>query len=478
MKKHKLFKATTQLSISTIVFVLSSYLINIILARILGPAQYGLYGVIISLVTVVNIMQTSGIPQATSKYIAEEKNDPHTILKSSLYLQLIFTLFITTIFFLLALPFSLLLKDTKLIPYIQLASFIFPFYGIFTLYSGFYNGLHFFSKQAFIMTLYSISKTFLVLILSFIWGLRGALVGLIIAPAISLVYGFQIPTTNHNSFSYKKLILFAFPLVGFAFLSTLLQTIDLYFIKSLILSDTASGYYTASQNISRIPYFLINSYALVIFPSISKNTSQNLHTNSQKIIRTSLRYIIMILAPITVIISATSKQLVQLIYSNTYLPAAPSLSVLILGMGFLTLFSLLCNILSGSGIPKLSFLLSGLSLIITSTFCFFLIPMFGLNGAALATTIGGFSAMVLAAFLVYRKFQVLASYKSVIKIIIASLGVYFIGLYIDVPPLFLPILYLILFTLYFAMLILMREITWKDWLQIQDILPSQIQFPR
>ena len=45
-------------------FVASGYAIHIGLARLLGPSDYGIYAVVISLMTMVNLIHTTGISQA------------------------------------------------------------------------------------------------------------------------------------------------------------------------------------------------------------------------------------------------------------------------------------------------------------------------------------------------------------------------------------------------------------------------------
>src|SRR4051812_14514395 len=107
-------KGFIHLTLSLGSFIVSGYLINIFLGRFLGPSSYGVYGVLISLMGIINIIQTGGIPLATAKFIAEDDARRDSILKSSLILQLLITLLITISLFLLAKPLSLLFNDPKL----------------------------------------------------------------------------------------------------------------------------------------------------------------------------------------------------------------------------------------------------------------------------------------------------------------------------------------------------------------------------
>ena len=53
-------------------FAASGYAIHIGLVRLLGPSDYGIYAVVISLMTMVNLILTTGILQAVSKYLAHD----------------------------------------------------------------------------------------------------------------------------------------------------------------------------------------------------------------------------------------------------------------------------------------------------------------------------------------------------------------------------------------------------------------------
>lgn len=231
-----LAKGTFYITISALFFVLSGYLINIWLGRTLGPESYGIYGVVIALLTAINLFQTSGLPQATSKFISSQPEKEDEILKSSLKLQVLSTLTITFLYFLFADMIARLLNDGNLASYIRLSSLVIPFYGIYALYYGYYNGVHQFKKQALISAVYAIAKLFLVIGLGYFFYLYGVIFGFILAPIIALCFGLRLPQKTNTHFSYKKLIYFSLPLIGFSLFSILEQSIDL-FLSKLFLSQ-------------------------------------------------------------------------------------------------------------------------------------------------------------------------------------------------------------------------------------------------
>jgi stage V sporulation protein B len=474
MKKTSLGRGTIYLTLSTIIFVLSSYIVNVWLGRYLGPSGYGVYGVIISLLTAINLTQTSGLPLAVAKYIAQDEDRADGILRSGLIVQTVSTLLASLLFFFLAQPLAHLLNDMSLVPYIQLCALVFPLYGVYSVYLNYYNGLHHFKTQAMMSIIYSIAKFVCIIGLVYFLHVYGAILGFVFAPVIALMFYLHLPKKNANRFPYKKLILFSLPLTFIAIFSNLLQSVDLFFIKGMMHSDASTGIYTANQNIAEIPFYGITALASVLFPGISRSISQNLPDQTRSLIVKSLRFTWLIITPSIFLIAATSGEILQFLYSAKYISGASSLSILAMASGLFTLFTMLATILSSSGSPWMSSILSGTGLAINSILCLFLIPLYGISGAAIATTIAVGIVMLIAAFLVYRKFQVLFDASSVLKILLASSVIFLLGKVIIIPVIILPLLYIALFIVYGAMLYLLKEIKKEDMLLVQSLLPSWI----
>jgi O-antigen/teichoic acid export membrane protein len=70
--KQSVLRGTIYLMAAQAAFVASGYAIHISLGRLLGPSEYGIYAVVISLMTMVNLILTTGIPQAVAKYVAHD----------------------------------------------------------------------------------------------------------------------------------------------------------------------------------------------------------------------------------------------------------------------------------------------------------------------------------------------------------------------------------------------------------------------
>jgi len=171
------------------------------------------------------------------------------------------------------------------------------------------------------------------------------------------------------------------------------------------------------------------------------------------------------------LISATSTELLTLVYSSRYVSAASSLSILAFGLGFLSIFFVLSNVIMGSGKPWIVLMMILPLVAFDIGLNVFLVPRFGLLGAAWATTVTGFFGMGVSSLYVIRRFGALVALKSLGRICLASLIIYFIALQIPLSPLWLPLLYIALFGLYMGILWLTMELKRDDLATFKRLVP-------
>jgi O-antigen/teichoic acid export membrane protein len=468
-------RGTLFVMISTFVFFLGGYVIQVGLGRYLGPVEYGTFGVILTIMNMVNLFLTYGFPKSAAKYIAEGKVKTGSIIKTATRVQLIFCTLGFIIYLGLSSVIANLLNDPGLTRYIMLSSISIPAYALFAIYSGGYlNGMRRFGRQALVSIVNSLGKVGLVFIFVLIgWGVNGAILGYIGSSLFGLVLAFRFVRPiekGEDTFSWKQLLSFGIPVTVFAVLFFLLMSIDLYAVKALDAVKADVGYYTAASTISKLSYYLFAGLAITLLPSISKSTSTGNVEQTGNYIRRSMRYMTLILLPVTLLISATSSGLTELIYSSTYINAAEPLSILVLGLALLSVFSVLNSVIMGAGKPGVAVWIILPLVLMDILLNIYLIPRYGLTGAALATTSTGFVGMCAVAIYVYWKFKALVNALSALKIVLASVVIYLIAVSVSVPPAWLVLLYIGLAALYAVMLWVLREIQREDIEMVKKIV--------
>ena len=471
--KTTVTKGSVYVVVAQMFMIVCAYIIHIGLGRFLGPEGYGIYGVIMALVSMFTLIVSSGLPQAVSKYIAEDSKKAWSIIKRMAKVQFIFSLCLFAVFFFGAKIIANLLNDESLVVYIRIISFVIPLRAMTYLYSAYLNGKHYFKRAAFLVNLYSVYRVIFIFGLAYFFYVKGVFFGLIITSVVSLILVLLSIKDKGDvyEFDVKKAIRFAIPTSIFTVLLTFLLSLDLYMVKSLLGSNELVGYYTSAAVISQMPYQLFSALSFVLLPAVSHSIANKLVIRTKRLINQSMRHILILLVPLVVLISAKSQKIISFIYSSRYIAAAEPLSILTIGLGFFVLFFILTTMINASGKPKLSLFILLLVIPLNFVLNFVLIRTYGLKGAAISTTIASFVAMVIAGGYMYKRFKTIVSFKSVVKILIAGLIIYFIALRINLSKYFLVAEVVVLFALYIVILWVLKEIKRGDIIRFKSLNP-------
>ena len=460
-------RGTLYLMLAHLVYLTSSYLIHFWLGQYLGPETYGVYGVILGLMTTVSLLLTTGFPQGASKYIAEENASLGRIVAGSRRVQVLFAAVVFGLYIGLAGPIAGLLNDPSLAPYIRISALVVPFYALYALYNeGYLNGLRRFGSQAKAMTANSVAKVVLVFTLVLLGlGVKGAILGYVLGAAVGWLIAWwylgSVPKGS-DGFDWRQFLRFGVPATLFSAMLYLVMSFDLFAVKAFRLGDDAAGWYTAATTIAKVPYFIFGGLASALLPSVSRSTSAKDVELTTSYIRQSTRYMLLLLLPGVLLMSATSEGLVSLVYGQDYIEAAAPLRILVFGLAFLSAFFVFAHVIMGSGKPNVVFGMAACLVAVAVTLNIFLIPRYEMVGAAWATTIASLIGMIASAAYLLVRFRALVAVSSLVKICLASAVIYVVALFIPSSPYLLPLVYVGLFAIYFGLLFLVKEFTGDD----------------
>lgn len=411
-------RALVWLTASEIIFNLAGYVIHASLGRILGPEDYGRFGVIITLTTMIIVLLGNGVPTAMSKFIAENF-DTHpgrvkNIKATAILLQAMIMVPATIIFYLLA-PWvaNTLLRDPSLTPLFQISALIIPGFALASFYFYYYTGLHYFRLQAVLKTLRAVARIVFIVGFAYFWGVTGAISGYIVAPlavfAIAFLYDLfkvspKLPAKDAEYHLAKSsLFQYAWPFTLFLIFYELVITADLYFVKALLQDDYLTGLYNAAITVGRIPYYLFYALTIILLPAIAKAKTIESSKEAAQLVQKTLVLIYALLLPMVTFLYAYSYQTLHFFYGQKYLGAIPAFEIFVFGAGFLTIFYVLAFALHGAGRVKVPMWLSLAGILLLSALNLYLIPLYQLSGASLAVTIT--SLFLATAALIYTKIE-------------------------------------------------------------------------
>jgi O-antigen/teichoic acid export membrane protein len=416
--------------VGQIVFVLSGYFVNIMLSRRLGVEQYGIFGVVTSVLVWVELSVIVGIPTAMQKFIGEDQTHAHTLRKIAFGMQLKYSIVIFVLFFLSADVLADLLNDHRLAFYLRVASINIVLYALYRLFINVHNGMKNFGRQTLASIIYAVGKMAAIFLL--VW--QGmAVVGALIGNAIGTVLGLcsaiflkaDVKPSEHE-FEKKKIIRYATPIILFTLLINLFLSLDLWFVQA-VLDSTSAGYYVAASTIAKAPYFLFLALSFTLLPSLAKAKKEYDKPRVQQLIWQSTRILVVSMSLIIALVISSATEIIELLFTDLYAPAAVILQILICGLSFLTVFLVFATMLNVDDRPSSSMWICAAVIAVNVAMNLWLVPRYGIIGAASATTISTFAGMMWAGAVVYRKFVVALSLRSIVKIAIATVVAFLFG---------------------------------------------------
>ncbi|MFH1353909.1 MAG: oligosaccharide flippase family protein [bacterium] len=476
MKQSRLTGAVSLVAAQAVVLSLG-YVTHLWIGRALGPASYGIFGIVLSLQTIAGMVLTFGIPMGVSRFVAQNEQHARSILRQALRLQTVAAL-IVALATVIAAPFlSRLLGDVSLIDFIRFVSLIVLLQAFYQVYIQFLSGMHHFNKQAALTSIYAVTKLAGAISLIYIIGVYGAFAGFAVGGVIAAVLGWYWTRRMGGADSLRlplKLFLsfagtYVFILIGLQILISL----DLFMVKALLKDDVLAGYYNASVTLARIPYLLLHGLAFILLPSVSALTRPGASRDrAAAFIRDTLRYLIAIIVPGVALAAATSKSLVILFYSSDYFSSAAPLTILMVGLGALAFFLLLSNIIAGAGRAGVGLIMTIIILALSAVLGWLLIPRFGLIGAAWQTTISSLVGLTMISIYTFRALRIPVPLRSTINILIAT-AIAIIPTYLwQASPLTLIPQYLFVFALYLLALYTLGEIKPADRARLARLRPK------
>ncbi len=456
--------------------LLLGYITHPWVGRVLGPEVYGIYGVVLAVQSIAGILLTLGVPISISRFVARHEDQAQSILKQTIRLQAAVAALVGIATLLLAPLIAHLLKDdslTHLIQFVALVIFLQAFYMVFT---QFFSGLHKFNWQALLTSFYAVIKLVGAISLIYFIGVYGAFAGFALgglaAAALGWWWSRNVPGKKPSEIRTHDFLAFASTYVLIVMGLQLIMSLDLFMVKALLASDVEAGFYNASSTIARIPYMLLQAIAFILLPSVSALTKPGASRDkAAAFISDTLRYLIALIVPSVALAAATSKSLITLFFSSRYTPAASSLTILIIGLGALAFFLLIANIVAGAGRAKVGLAVTIAMLVISAAAGAFLIPQFGLLGAAWQTTITGLIGLATLSAYTFKTFRIPLPIRSTINILIASAAAVGVTYLWQATPLTLIPQYVLAGIVYLAVLLLLREVKPSDRQLLAKIHP-------
>lgn len=175
-----------------------------------------------------------------------------------------------------------------------------------------------------------------------------------------------------------------------AFLAYTVMRSDILLIKYM-LGPTQTGYYSIATTLADVVYLGPISINAILFPRFAAMTDPEAKWRL-------LRKVVLVVAGLVFLICAGvglyARTLIGSVFGVDYLPAAPALAVLMPGIVFLAVTSVVSAFIASIDIPPLLIGVYVAANVVNIGVNVTLIPVFGISGASLASSVAYFVCMV------------------------------------------------------------------------------------
>ena len=384
----------------------------VIVARILGPEGNGQYAVAMLLPSMLASFLNFGISPANVYYLGSGKVNTATVLYAIFTLFIIIALAGIGIGVLCIIFFGNIWFPGIPSKILWLALIIFPISLLQTFLSGIFQCLQKFRIYNMILLAQPLTTLIAVVAITLIhkccleniiFAIIGSSLFVLTLTMVKVCREIDVKRNEVSATEVKRYIRKATSYGIRAHLSNILTFINYkadIFLVNFLINPSAAGIYIIAVRIVERLWLLSQSVGIVLFPRLSELSSEELKRKMiTPIIARSVIFMTLVSA---LVLACLATPLVHIFFGEAYLQVIPALLILLPGITAIAGARILTNDIASRGKPEFNMYCSLIIVTVNIAGNFLLIPRFGLEGAALATTIA-YTLYLILSLVVYKQ---------------------------------------------------------------------------
>jgi O-antigen/teichoic acid export membrane protein len=434
-----LLKNTFLLTIASIGQKMIAFLYFAFIARQVGDESLlGAYFLALVLTTTVGVFDDAGLTPVVIRDTAKDSSGVVKLLKNVLAWKMCLVPFTMLAACFLAPAFHFSAQATSLV-YVAIFvmaadTFSVTFYGVLRgLHTVKYEALGVLLGQLFTATIGVIS------LMSGVFDLRLLIVALLVGSAWNAIFsavqvgrklgfGALVPSL---SMGLRPLRLGSMFFLAAVFVK-IYSYIDSFTIK-MVLGEAAVGVYSIAYKFAYAFQFLPLAFVGALYPAMSSQLHDK-HKLKQTLLQAEW-YLALLAAPIVFGLAALAPEVIELVYGERYVVAAPALRALLVGLWFIFMDFPMGSLLNASGMQHKKTFTMGIAMVMNFVANLVFVRMFGITGAGYAAILT-FITLFVAGFYFVRQILLLKLsewWGSVGGITFAGIGMCVVVLLVKIP---------------------------------------------
>jgi O-antigen/teichoic acid export membrane protein len=409
---------------------------QIILGRYLGPENYGLFNLSMSVVMIAATLSVFGLFGSLSRFIPYhiEKNERH-IVRSVIDVGFLFSFSLGVVFaiaiYMLAGRLAVgIFHDAKLEPVLKIFAFVIPLHGIQQVVRGIVRGFKAAKYDAILFNIGTRIVTISVFLVSllFVHRLYGAVIAFISGVIVTTVVAIWIIRKKifpdygeHRRTSIaRNLLSFSWPLALTGFTYLFVSKTDKVLL-GYFMSSRDVGIYTPALMIANLLIFISTAFKYIFLPTVSEYFSKNDIRGLEPLFKSTSKWNFLVVLPLFLFILIFPKEILAILYGSSYTGGYLALIILSLGIAANDFAGTSATLLVAGGRTKLNLTCEIIAGVTNVFLNIVLIPVYGIVGAAIATGISFLTRNISSLSFAYRSYGIHPYTKKYLNIIVSGL---------------------------------------------------------
>lgn len=411
---EKLFAGGGLLFFGLVVELGVSFLAKAVIARVLGPVNYGAVSLGVTMLGFLSTITLLGLHSGIGRYLPrfEDENDRRGVLVSAFQIALPIAIVTGLLVAALANPIATyLFKDPAVTPYIRIFGLAIPFAAVTKLSIGTIQGIQQATPRVIVQNVTPPVTRFAAVAIAVVLG-AGAL-GIAFAYAFAWVaagaVGLYFVITRTSFLSdvrptrmHGELLTFSAPLVVSAVMVFVLTDLDT-FMLGYFASTGAVGVYNVVYPIAQLLTMALSSFAFLFMPIISELHAEGSNDEMHRIYQVVTKWIFMVTLPIFLVVALFPDMTITVTFGSEYMEGGTALTLLAVAYFSHAIAGPNANTLTSIGRTRI-IMWDNLGVgILNFVLNLLLIPPYGYLGAGAATAISYLVLNLLYSTQLYRE---------------------------------------------------------------------------
>jgi len=459
------------------------YLSRMVIARYLGPEDYGLISLGFAAMMIATTLSLMGLNSGVKRYVAyyrgkgDEGRIKGTIISALKITVPMSLIFMGVVFFGADWISIHIFHEANLTPVLAIFAIGIPFWALTTIFNS--GSIAFQQIKYHVYTMYIFKDSFkLIAIVVFLllgYGVIGAAVGWILAVVgMSILSFYFLEKKVFPVFSGavksismdKELLYFSFPLIFVGILSMVTGWTDT-FMLGYFCTSTEVGVYNAALPTSKLLGVVLSPIGQIFGPVIVGLYAKNRIDDLRRTYSSVTKWIFSLVFPGFLLMVLFSERILIILFGDAYVSGSTALGILAFGVLITAMVGPAASVITAYGRTKIILWCSFFGASVNVVLNLFLIPIYVINGAAIATGFSLALTSILHLIFAYRIGGVQPFRWSYVKPLSASIVavavVYVVVQYvIGVSVISLVVMLFVFGLLYFILLLLLKGFDEED----------------